>query len=135
MFRSSGRRTGNQSYIRNDEDCLIKPESANKLASTFLDGIKLKIESCDYWQKEIDEIGFLTNPDPYQGEFVDIDEAFQVSKESERILIDEYKLPEDECSAIVKAIENGSARAISDGSYFDDEKKLQLGTMYNVVSF
>ena len=123
MFRSSGRRTRNQSYTRNDEDCLIKPESANKLASTFLDGIKLKIESCDYWQKEIDEIGFLTNPDPYQGEFVDIDEAFQVSKESERILIDEYKLPEDECSAIAEAIENGSARAISDGSYFDDEKK------------
>ena len=47
----------------------------------------------------------------------------KVSKESERILIDEYKLPEDECSAIAEAIENGSARAISDGSCFDDEKK------------
>lgn len=123
MFRSSGRRTRNQRYTRNDEPCFKKPESANELVSTFPDRIKLIIESSIYWQQEIDETDLLTNQDPYRDDFVDIDEAFQVSKESERILIDKYKLPEDECSAIAEAIENWSARAISDESYIDDVKK------------
>ena len=103
--------------------CREKPTTASKLISTYSSGSILKIESKTDWEYEIDEIAMLIYPDPYKGTFADIEEAFEVSRESERILIDDYTLPEDECTAIAIAIRNGTARAISDGSYIEEVQK------------
>ena len=48
---------------------------------------------------------------------VDIEEAFAPSLQYSSVLIDSIKLPTDECLAIATAIKNGTACAISDGSY------------------
>lgn len=67
--------------------------------------------------------------DPYADELFDnneennpIDNAFKASVRCQRVLLDYYKLPEDKCLAIAEAIKNGTARAISDGSFRPIEK-------------
>ena len=55
--------------------------------------------------------------DPYKGPFACIEEAFEASVNSPRVLIDQYILPADNCLAIANAIRNDKARAITDGSY------------------
>lgn len=56
------------------------------------------------------------DPSSYYEHFVDKDEAFEFVTVYTRILIDEYKLPDDKCKAITNAIINGNARAFTDGS-------------------
>ena len=48
---------------------------------------------------------------------VNIEEAFAPSLQYSSVLIDSITLPSDECLAIAAAIKNGTACAISDGSY------------------
>ena len=57
------------------------------------------------------------NADPYKKPFTNINEAFDASVASPRVLIDQYILPQDNCLAIANAIQNHKARAITDGSY------------------
>jgi hypothetical protein len=59
----------------------------------------------------------LTTYDPTIGLFRCIQDAFDSSIASEKTLLNEIKLPEDNCRAILTAIQNRTARAISDGSY------------------
>ena len=40
---------------------------------------------------------------------------------NQRILLDKFKLTGDICAAIAKALKNGKARLVSDGSYFPEE--------------
>ena len=71
-----------------------------------------------YSQPEADPVNF----DPYEGPFANIDHAFSSSAQSPRILIDEYKLPEDNCKAIAEALRNKKAILVSDGSYYKDNE-------------
>jgi hypothetical protein len=74
------------------------------------------LESHTQWQYETSDDD-LTTYDPAIGPFRCIQDAFDSSIVSDKILLDEIKLPEDNCRAILTAIQNGTARAISDGSY------------------
>ncbi len=65
----------------------------------------------------------LINPedhDPYKGPFVQLQYAFDDSIACKRILIDEIKMPNDNCNSIVNSITEGSACLITDGSYFKE---------------
>ena len=55
--------------------------------------------------------------DPYTIEQISIDAAFDRSISNERILLDKYKMPTDNCSAIAQSIRDNTARAVSDGSF------------------
>ena len=58
---------------------------------------------------------------------VDIEEAFAPSLQYPSVMIDSITLPSDECLAIATAIKNGTACAISDGSYEDDPQQGSSG--------
>ena len=58
---------------------------------------------------------------------VDIEEAFGPSLQYPSVLIDSITLPSDACLAIATAIKNGTACAISDGSYEDDPQQGSSG--------
>ena len=124
IYRGNGRRTRNQGFLVNRLSCKEKPPEATKLISTYSSSrLTLRIESKAEWECENDDIAMLTNINPYKGEYVDIEEGFEISKECERILIDDFIIPEDECKAIAESIRNRTARAISDGSFIPDQQK------------
>ena len=103
--------TRRQTYAENLGSVLNKPTSANILVSAHHKEAlnRLHIESISELQIYTGEIERIMNPSPYDGNFADIEEAFQTSKECSRILIDEFKLPQDECKSIANAIIDGSA--------------------------
>ena len=114
-----------QQYAENPDFVLTKPTSANLLVSAHHKGAlnRLHIKYISEFQTYTGEIERIMNPSPCDGNFADIDKTFQTSKECNRILIDECKLPGDKWKAIVNAIIDGSARAISDGLFRLDVKK------------
>lgn len=79
--------------------------------------IKEHAQLWNYVEPDHDPINF----DPYKGDFNFICTAFIASINSPRIILDEIKIPGDECAAIAKALKNGKARLVSDGSYFPEE--------------
>ena len=65
----------------------------------------------------------IINPidhDPYKGPFAQLQYAFDESIACKRILIDEVKIPNDNCTAIVDSIRSGKACIITDGSFFPE---------------
>jgi hypothetical protein len=75
------------------------------------------IECYTDWQYEPPDED-LTSYNPTEGPFSCIHSAFDSSIDSEKILSDAIKLPQDNCQAIaIIAIAKSTARAISDGSY------------------
>lgn len=118
-------RSRRQKYAENPGFVNNKPDSSDMFASAYQEGAlnRLHIECISNFQVDAREIERIIDPSPYDGPFADIDEAFETSKACNRILIDEYIIPEDECKAIAIAIINGTARAISDGSFKPDVKK------------
>jgi hypothetical protein len=74
----------------------------------------------------------LTTYDPPIGPFRCIQNAFDSSITSEKILLDEISLPKDNCRDISTAIQNGTARVISDGSY--DPLALQGTSSLTIVA-
>jgi hypothetical protein len=119
-----GRRTRNRQYKYTNHTTPTKPPSATELASVSprpsptnnQNLVIVALENHTSWQHEEPEDD-LTSYNPTTGPFLCIQDAFDSSIASERILIDEVKLPTDHCQAIATAITNGSANAISDGSY------------------
>jgi hypothetical protein len=95
------------------------------------DLIIIALESHTQWQYETPDED-LTTYDPTIGPFRCIQDAFDSSIASGKILLDEIKLPEDNCRAISAAIQNGTARAISDGSY--DPLTLQGTSSLTIVA-
>ena len=102
-------------------------ESATSIA-TYYEGTtteSVMLESKSLWTQAnpiLNQTNFI-DPyifDPYKGPFHDIEFAFDESIRSRRILLDEIKIPKDNCAAVVSAIQNGTARLVSDGSYFPD---------------
>ena len=81
----------------------------------------MRLEAFLTWHHQ-DPIIELFHHDPYEGPFTEIEYAFDESVSSKRILIDEYRLPRDNCSAIANAIREGKACLISDGSYFPEKE-------------
>ena len=63
-----------------------------------------------------------TNFDPHLGPFTNIDSAFYDSLQSCRILLDEIRIPNDKGIEIAQSIRNGTARLVSDGSFFPEHK-------------
>ena len=62
----------------------------------------------------------IINPidhDPYKGPFAQLQYAFDESIACKRILIDEVKIPNDNCTAIFDSIRSGKACIITDGSF------------------
>ena len=55
--------------------------------------------------------------DPYTIAPITIETAFERSIANKRILLDKYKMPTDDCTAIAQAIKDNTARAVSDGSF------------------
>lgn len=117
--------TRRQQYAKNLGSFLNKATSANVFVSAHHKGAlnRLYIESISEFQIYTGEIERIMNPSPYNGNFAKKDEAFQTLKECNRILIDEYKLPEDKFKVIANAIIDGTAREISDWSFRPDVKK------------
>ena len=119
-----GRRTRNRKYKYTNHTTQNKPPSATELASVSPrqspknnpNLVVVALESHASWQYE-DPEDDLTSYDPTTGPFLCIQDAFDSSIASQRILIDEVQLPSDHCQAIATAISNGTANAISDGSY------------------
>ena len=65
--------------------------------------------------------GPIINPDdhdPYKGPFTQLRYAFDDSIACKRILIDEIQIPNDNCTAVVNSIRDGTACLITDGSYY-----------------
>ena len=94
------------------EDAL--PNKELKVVTTFKVRSFLQIESDSVWsQTEINATDTMLL-DPYKGPFANIEEAFDASVNSPRVLIDRYILPDDNCLAIANAIRNDKARAITD---------------------
>ena len=60
--------------------------------------------------------------DSNKGDFINIEYAFEISIIHEIILIDEVKIPKDECKSIAQAIKDKKICIISDGSFFPDKK-------------
>ena len=64
-------------YARENNILTEKPESANKLVSAYPHGQNRLIkESFSEWQVETNEFQNSINPDPIEGPFIDIEEAF-----------------------------------------------------------
>ena len=74
-------------------------------------------ESTLRWQQDEPIIDPHEN-DPYKGPFTQLQYAFDESISCKRILIDEIRMPKDNCVAIVNSIREGKACLITDGSYF-----------------
>ena len=114
----------NRRYKFSNQICPTKPPSANRLASISprhaprnnSDLILIALESHTHWHYETPDDD-LTSYNPAEGPFGCIHDAFDSSIASEKILLDVIDLPKDNCQAISIAIKNGTARAISDGSY------------------
>jgi hypothetical protein len=114
----------NRRYTFSDQICPTKPPSANRLASISprtapmndSDLIIIALENHTQWQYKAPDDD-LTTYDPTEGPFRCSHDAFNSSITSEKILLDAIVLPKDNCRAISIAIQNGTARAISDGSY------------------
>ena len=105
-----------------------KPPTANRIATMRHENSRLILENQYAWLTE-ELQAEETHLDPYSNEFFDNDEehnpinnAFKASLKCRRVLIDYYKLPEDKCVAIAESIKNGTARAISDGSFCPNKK-------------
>ena len=121
-YHSGGIR--NRKYSFTNQTCASKPTSASLLASVSArsppdnstDLVLVAVECTYVWQYEDLDID-LSSYDPTEGPFTCIHDAFDSSIDSEKILLDEVKLPNDNCRAIATGISQGTARAISDGSY------------------
>ena len=117
-----------------------KPKTANRIASVTLRANIMRLELHGEWEfEEEDESEEPINFNPYCYKESccakeRLGKAFDASISCRKILIDKVKLPEDYCEAISKAIEKGTARAISDGSYNPDLKMGTSGFKINTYS-
>jgi len=90
------------------------PSTATTLASIHHDNDNLFIENKSV---PIVHLPLPVPDDPYTIEQISIDAAFDRSISNERILLDQYKMPTDNCSSIAQSIRDNTAQAISDGSF------------------
>ena len=117
-------RVRNRKYSFNNQTCESLPTSTNLLASVSLrhtpannpNPVVLAKECTAEWHYEEPDTD-LASYDPTEGPFACIQDAFDSSRASEKILLDKVELPADDCQAIATGISQGTARAISDGSY------------------
>ena len=127
MLPARGRR---KCFVRIEDEQLLnnKPATANQIATMRHEHTDLVLEDHYAWIfEEEGEEGPLLNP--YKKEFFEGDEqtnpianAFKASKQCRRVLLDRFKLPDDNCEDLAEAIVAGKARAISDGSYRPEEE-------------
>ena len=118
-YRASNHRT-RRKYERTEFLYQELHQSANQL-TTCHGNSRIVLEKSRLWyysQPEADPVNY----DPYEGPFANIDHAFLSSAQSPRILIDEYKLPEDKFEAISEALQNKKAILVSDESYYKDNE-------------
>ena len=106
------------------------PEGDTHLVSLARNGPQRNVESRSIFLTT-DEVrdNFSDNPADYDYEF--IHDAFEEAIGCRRILIDHIDVPDDECEAIAQSIREGSARAVSDGSYYEQYK---IGASAFVIS-
>ena len=104
------------------------PPTATALASIHYDHDNLFIENKSVPVVQLSPPG---TDDPYTTAPISIEAAFERSISNERILLDKYKMPTDDCTAIAQAIKDNTARAVSDGS-FDPVTK--MGTSAFVIT-
>jgi hypothetical protein len=114
----------NRQYKFTNLTCSSKPSTATWLTSISPrqaptnnpDLLVVAIECYTEWQYESPDED-LTSYNPTEDQFSCIQDAFDSSIASEKILLDAVKLTQDNCQAISISIAKGTARAISDGSY------------------
>lgn len=119
-YRASNRQT-QRNYIQTEFIYQELHLLADYLATCHGD-TTISLESSRLWyytQQDLDPINY----DPYAGEFTTIDDAFFDAYQSPRILLDKYTLPKDNnCLAIAEALQQGTAKLVSDGSYYKDKE-------------
>ena len=129
FYSATGRYTRIQQFKMTNKILQSKPDSASFLVSVDprSNGTVLALKAP--WN--------LTLPDEdpiyvdYKlGTFDSIEEAFESSVNCKQIIIDKYKLLNDNCVAIAEGILCGTARAISDGSF---DHKDKLGTSLMII--
>jgi hypothetical protein len=110
----------NRRYKFTNLTCSTKPPAATWLTSVSprlaptnnSDLLVVVIECYTEWQYKNPD-GDLSSYNPTEGPFSCIHDAFDSSIDSEKILLDAIKLPQDNCQAISIAIAKGTARAIT----------------------
>ena len=97
------------------------PEGATQLVSLEHKGPQRDVESAinfEYVHATTEK--FSDNPATYTYEY--IHDAYEEGIDCSRILIDHIDVPYDECTALATSICQGTARAVSDGSYYEQYK-------------
>ena len=119
-YRPTGR-TQNRKFTITDFIYDDLPDSTHRTAtySEMNNPNSISMESYLSWQCQ-DSIVNPADHDPYKGPFTQLQYAFDDWIACRRILIDEIRIPNDNCIAIANSIRDGSACLISDVSYFPD---------------
>ena len=120
-YSGSGRGgTRSRTYTKTDRPS----SSANYLASVCSRNTKFAIECYTSWEdSDVDDDPLLH--DTTLGPFISLQNAFQTSVNARNILLDTFKIPDDNCKLIAAAIEQGTAIAVCDGSFDPNDR---LGT-------
>ena len=99
--------------------------SANYLALVCPRNTKFVIECYTSWAvSDVDDDPLSHNPT--MGPFISLEDAFQTSVNCRNIVLDKFKIPEDNCKLIAAAIEQGTTIAVCDGSFDPNDR---LGTV------
>ena len=124
-YSASGRGgTRARKYTKIEQPYRELPTSANELASICPRNTMLSVECYTPWiLSDLDNDPL--SDDPTIGPFISLEDAFETSVDSKKILLDKFKLPADNCKLIASGIEAGTARAVCDGSF---DPKDSLGT-------
>ena len=107
-YSASGRGgTRSRTYTKTDIPSRELPSSANYLASVCPRNTKFAIECYTSWEdSDVDEDPLLH--DTTLGPFISLKDAFQTSVNARNILLDTFKIPDDNCKLIAAAIESVS---------------------------
>ena len=123
VYRSNNTRSMRSGRYTLDDDFELElPIHANKIATyERLSSQSVYLVCFLRWIYEEPDVPSF-DYDPYKDDFINIEYAFEISTAHERVLIDQVKIPKDECKSIAQAIRDKKACIISDGSFFPDKK-------------
>ena len=88
------------------------------MASLSHKGILFLVNCTSYFQYKAEDLTYY-DFDPAHHSYELIYDAFEDAIECPRILMDHINVPYDCCEAVVASIQQGTARTVSDGSYYN----------------
>ena len=104
VYSTSGRgATRSRSYTKIDQPSRELPRLVTHLASVCSRNTRFAIECYTSWTVSDSDNDPLSD-NPTKGTFISLDDAFQRSVDCRNIVLDKFKLPEDNCKLIAAAI-------------------------------